>query len=282
MLVWLYFLNISGPLLWKSTSDCNRSLVHVHQLDIFNDFLIIRDLNIYLAVNWGQLVFILTMQAILAIRVYALFNRSKKVLIFLAVLYTLQATAVFVLTGLFWNMQALHEFFGPISPAIGSVTRMITTNASASAYLSISVNDTIVSVVFDTVLLFFALWAFVRHALGEKTIDGGWSINVLVRTLVADHLLYFVCNLTWLSITLYSNYIVELPTISGLLLDIMLCVFSPLVVIAGPRMVISIRAMENKTRGEGGTLEGEVSTIQFGVREPPTQPEIVIEEGSGL
>ncbi|KAH7903341.1 hypothetical protein BJ138DRAFT_1120486 [Hygrophoropsis aurantiaca] len=167
--------------------------------------------NMYLGVTWAQNIFLLTMQAILVIRVYALFNRSKKFLVFLATFYALQTAAIVVMTALLFNNRALPEYgeralienyeayllqlaphlVASISPAIGSVTQ--TVNLNPSAYFPVSTQGgTMVSVVFNTILLFFALWAFVRHALEAKTLDGGWSINVLVRTLVADHLVYFV------------------------------------------------------------------------------------------
>ncbi|KAH7906436.1 hypothetical protein BJ138DRAFT_636082 [Hygrophoropsis aurantiaca] len=146
-------------------------------------------------------------------------------------------------------------------------------------FLAVAHDSTIVSVVFDTVLLLLALWAFVRHALEAKTSDGRWSINVLVRTLVADHLVYFVCNLIWLSLSLASGYVTAANTEW---LDGALYVFNALVVVAGPRMVIGLRAMENKTRGEGGTFEVELSAIRVGIRELSTHSESVMEEGGAL
>ncbi|KAH7908085.1 hypothetical protein BJ138DRAFT_1116158 [Hygrophoropsis aurantiaca] len=230
----------------------------------------------YLAYIWAENIFLLTMQAILVIRVYALFNQSKKLLIFLATFYALQATAVFVLSALEFNNRAQLEYVASVGPAIGSVVQDVSVNSS-SAFLRLGEGSTILSVVFDTVLLFFSLWAFVRHTFEAKTLNGGWSINLLVRTLVADHLVYFVCYLIWLSLSLATTYVTE-ATVSNAMLD-MLYVFNALAAVAGPRMVIGLRAMENKTRGEGGTLEGEVSTIRFGVREPPTQSVSVMEQG---
>ncbi|KAH7908754.1 hypothetical protein BJ138DRAFT_1103257 [Hygrophoropsis aurantiaca] len=82
--------------------------------------------------------------------------------------------------------------------------------------------------------------------------------------------------LTWISLSLAPNYVID-----GLfVLNDVLNVFNALAVIAGPRMVISLRALENKARGEGGTFEGELSTIQFGIGEPPTQSEPTMEEGA--
>ncbi|KAH7907906.1 hypothetical protein BJ138DRAFT_424158 [Hygrophoropsis aurantiaca] len=235
------------------------------------------NLNMYLTVTWAQNIFLLAMQAILVFRVYALFNGSKKVLIFLATLCVLQAAAGFVMTGLLFNNRMIHEYVTSLSPAMGSVGLFPGVNTSAK-YLLLFQDSAIPPVVFDTVLLLFALQAFVRHALEAKTLGGGWSINVLIKTLVADHVLYFVCNLTWLLLTLATNYAssdyVQLMYVSN--------VSSTLAVVAGPRMVISLRAIEHKTRQEGETLERELSTVRFGIREPPTQSESVMEEGCGF
>ncbi|KAH7908076.1 hypothetical protein BJ138DRAFT_1116152 [Hygrophoropsis aurantiaca] len=242
------------------------------------------DVNMFLPITWAQNIFLLTMQAILVIRVYALFNRSKKVLIFLATFYVLQAVAVFVTTALQFNDQALHKFVASIGTLMGSATQNI--NVSTSTFLHFAQDSAILPVIFDGVLLLFALWAFVRHAAEAKTLEGGWSINVLVRMLLADHLMYFVCYLTWMSLTLAMSYVTEL-NVSITLLDDVSNVFSALAVVAGPRMVISLRAQEYKTRGEGCglvTLESELSTIHFGAREPPThwQSQSVVEEGGGF
>ncbi|KAH7907648.1 hypothetical protein BJ138DRAFT_459526 [Hygrophoropsis aurantiaca] len=172
------------------------------------------NVNLFLAINWTNNIFLLTMQVILVIRVYALFNRSKKVLIFMTTSYILQATATFVMSGLTANKRVLDRYVTSVGPAIGSVAQVI--NENPSAFLNIMDEDNIIlTIVFDTILVFFALWAFVKHALEARTLNGGWSINVLVRTLMADHLLYFVCNLTWMSLTIAGNYNIEVSTISS-------------------------------------------------------------------
>ncbi|KAH7907230.1 hypothetical protein BJ138DRAFT_1104489 [Hygrophoropsis aurantiaca] len=256
-------------------------IIHAYQLDLFRGcdkfavrmaFLLsleIRVVYMYLATAWAENIFILTMQAILVVRVYALFNRSKMVLVFLATSYVLQATATFVMTGLIDNKRLLDRYFTSVRPAIGSVAQAISQNFSAFPN-AIDEDGAILSMVFDTILLLFALWAFLKHALEAQSLDGRWSINVLVRTLVADHLLYFVCACN----TGLNSLEVLLGEVSS--------IFGALLVILGPRMVISLRTTENKTRGEGGTLEGEVSTIRFGIQEPPIQSESVMEEGGGF
>ncbi|KAH7907864.1 hypothetical protein BJ138DRAFT_427854 [Hygrophoropsis aurantiaca] len=233
----------------------------------------------YLAVNWAQTIFLQAMQAILVIRVYALLNRSKKVMVFLATIYCLQAIAAFVMAGLLTNTRVLHESFVSISPAIGSVEQYVDSNPSTITFKSLPQNITIVFVVFDTVLLAFALLAFVRHASETKRLEGEWSINMLVRTLVADQLMYFVCYLVWMSLTLATDYnFYEEINLFTTWLNHVYNVSRALAVVAGPRMVINIRAVENKTRW-GGTIGGELSAIQFGIRELPNKSESVMGEG---
>ncbi|KAH7904990.1 hypothetical protein BJ138DRAFT_1233765 [Hygrophoropsis aurantiaca] len=239
-------------------------------------------LDMYLAVKWGQTLFLQAMQAILVIHVYALLNRSKKVVVFLATFYCLQAIAAFVMAGLLTNERVLHGSFISISPAIGSIEQNDDSNSSTTTFKSLPGNITIIFVVFDTVLLSFALLAFVRHASEAKRLDGGWSINMLVRTLVADQLVYFVCYLVWMSINLATDYnSYQQTNVFTVLLNHVYNISRALAVVAGPRMVISLRTIENKTRQEG-TIGGELSTIQFGVRELPAQSESVMEEGGGI
>ncbi|KAH7907736.1 hypothetical protein BJ138DRAFT_1159371 [Hygrophoropsis aurantiaca] len=253
-----------------STQICSTSVTALRNPNSY--------VNMYLTMAWASNIFLLTMQAILVVRVYALFNWSKKVLIFLATSYVLQAIITFVLTGLDANKQVYDEYITSVGPAIGNV-QLVSVNPSAHPHV---INFIILSIVFDTVLLLFALWAFVKHALQAKTPEGGWSINVLVKTLVADYLLYFVCNLLWLSLSLVTAYSTTESDVFHILHYYVLVVFNTLVVVAGPRMVISLRSIENKTRGEGGTLAGELSTLQFVIRELPTQLESVMEEGNGF
>ncbi|KAH7905102.1 hypothetical protein BJ138DRAFT_1165388 [Hygrophoropsis aurantiaca] len=254
------------------------SMIVATALSIYLNWTYSGFVNMDLAKTWTENTFALTMQAILAIRVYALFNQSKKVLVCLAISYVLQASAVIVTTALPFNNQTVDQFVIAVGPATGSVTQG--TEIDPTAVFLLAQESTFVSVVFDIILLLFALWAFVRHALEAKTRDGGWFINVLVRTLVADHLMYFVCNLTWLVLILASDY-TNNPEGSLMSQDVYF-VFNALAVISGPGMVISLRAKEDKTRGEGETLGGEASTIQFGVPQLPTQLESVMEEGSGF
>ncbi|KAH7903282.1 hypothetical protein BJ138DRAFT_171565 [Hygrophoropsis aurantiaca] len=177
-------------------------------------------INMYLVVNWSSNIFVLAMQAILLIRVYALCNRSKIVWMFLSTFYVLQAIVVVVMGALIFNPSVMRKYVISVSSALGSVAQYADINPTA--FYPPPQDSTILSVLFDAILLTFAMFAFVRHAMEARRLDGGWSVNSLVRILVADHMLYFIwyvqtsstkvnltcCSyLTWMSISLATNYI---------------------------------------------------------------------------
>ncbi|KAH7920505.1 hypothetical protein BV22DRAFT_796784 [Leucogyrophana mollusca] len=159
----------------------------------------------YLVVNWSSNIFILAMQAILVIRVYALCNKSKKILIFLVTCFCLQAIAVMVMAGLIFNLRVMKQYVVSVGASIGSVAQI--TTIDSSAFYPPPQDSTIIVVAFDAVVSLVALFAFVQHALETRNLDGKWSVNALVKLLVADQMLYFICYLAWLSISLATNYV---------------------------------------------------------------------------
>ncbi|KAH7907905.1 hypothetical protein BJ138DRAFT_1116291 [Hygrophoropsis aurantiaca] len=239
------------------------------------------DVNMCLAVNWTQSIFILAMQAILVIRVYALFNQSKKVLLFLTTFYALRATAALVIVAVLYNNRAIHESVIFVGPALGNVAQIVNINSPA-ILLTVGRNGTILYVVFDTILLFFALWAFLRHILEAKALDGGWSINVLIygSKYMTDTFSSLSSFQTWMVITLAEDIT------GGVSIDVVTIdspgqqfthFFHRIGGCCRACMVTSLRETENKTRQQGGTLDGEMSTIRFDIREPPARAESVME-----
>ncbi|KAH7920095.1 hypothetical protein BV22DRAFT_1133342 [Leucogyrophana mollusca] len=119
---------------------------------------------------------------------------------------------------------------------------------------------------FDVILLAFALFAAVKHALETRQLHGKWSINPLVKALVADQIIYFIGNVIWqaTAIPLASP---NSNAVGSSFMGGVNSFFNAFVVSAGPHMVISLRAQEVQTME--GTSHGEMSTIQFGARDLP-------------
>ncbi|KAH7927337.1 hypothetical protein BV22DRAFT_1127474 [Leucogyrophana mollusca] len=234
----------------------------------------------YIALNWSINLFIIAMQVILLMRAYALCNQSKKVLTFLVFCFCCQAIAAIVLTGIQYNFPTMRIYVAFLGPAIGSVTQ--SSEVDPSAFVVAPVIVVVIQLVMDAILFIFALCAFSKHALEARRLDGGWSVSPLMRLLITDQILYFICYVAWQAISVaaeYSSAEVQAPlwvTIADSILNV-------LVVIIGPRMVLSLRAKEQQTRD--GTIETELSTIHFGVWDLPPPPmgeeDIEIAQGGG-
>ncbi|KAH7920733.1 hypothetical protein BV22DRAFT_1132852 [Leucogyrophana mollusca] len=182
-----------------------------------------------------------------------------------------------------YNFPVMGRYIVAIGPnSIGSIEEE--TEVDPFAFGPLPVIYVTVQLSLDVILLAFALFAAVKHALEARQLHGRWSINPLVKSLVADQIIYFIGNVLWQATTIsmiFPNSVAaQSPFIVGLN-----SFFNALAVVAGTRMVISLRARESKT--VEGTSHGELSTIQFGARDLPAQsvdegepePESMVERG---
>ncbi|KAH7924508.1 hypothetical protein BV22DRAFT_1035012 [Leucogyrophana mollusca] len=119
----------------------------------------------------------------------------------------------------------------------------------------------VIQLAFDILLLVVALFGSIKHALEAK----GWSINPLVKALAEDQIAYFVWYAAWQGTGLL-DIIVTSADVGFSVLAGLNAFFSAFAIIAGPHMVISLRTQELKTRE--GTLQTQLSTMQFDAREP--------------
>lgn len=61
-------------------------------------------------------------------------------------------------------------------------------------YAALNMATTAGQAAYDLIMMMFALacMAFIKHALQLRKVSGPWSVNSLVRLLVADQLVYFL------------------------------------------------------------------------------------------
>ncbi|KAH7917822.1 hypothetical protein BV22DRAFT_1042181 [Leucogyrophana mollusca] len=153
---------------------------------------------------------------------------------------------------------------------IGSVSQQSILDSSVFGLLPTI--QSAVQLAFDTTVFGFALFAFVRHAQETRRIQGGWLVNPLMKLLVADQMLYFLCYVVWLMLVFVRDAPNLSPLVPSLILDAITNAMNVLVAITGPRMVISLRASEFRQRE--GPVQMELSTIQFKGREPLTRSSV--------
>ncbi|KAH7928966.1 hypothetical protein BV22DRAFT_157759 [Leucogyrophana mollusca] len=221
----------------------------------------------YIASQWLSGVFGVAMQAILLVRVYALYNRSKKLLAFLLACFCCEVIVVLVTYGMLFNFSFMGRYVLAIGPnSIGSVAEE--DELDPAVLEPLGVVNVLMQLTLDVILLAFALFAAVNHASEARKLHGGWSINPLVKSLVADQLIYFIGNVIWQA-TALSLLVPNSIAAGSVFMAGMNDFFGAFAVLAGPHMVISLRAKEIKTVKD--TSHGELSTIQFGARDLPAQ-----------
>ncbi|KAH7930179.1 hypothetical protein BV22DRAFT_1116368 [Leucogyrophana mollusca] len=237
--------------------------------------------NIFVIANWAINIFATAMDAILLMRAYALCNGSKPVLVFLLACFFCQTATVVAITGMEFNVPNIRGAIIAVGGAIGSVTQDITVDTSVLVPAPVIV--TAVQLAFDFMLLMFALFAFTKHALEARRLAGRWDVSPLLKLLIKDQMLYFVwcvssppfaafinCGITSYVVWQALDIPAAAPGVSPpRTLIIVIDALNALVVIAGPRMVISLRAAESKSIE--GSYQTELSTIDFNARDRRTR-----------
>ncbi|KAH7909398.1 hypothetical protein BJ138DRAFT_1155385 [Hygrophoropsis aurantiaca] len=217
-----------------------------------------------MAGQWLNTVFTIAMQGILLLRAHALWNCSRKVLVVLLIIFVCETIVVVVVNGMLYNFAVMKEFIMSMGPSVGHVIEAGETDTSIlEPWQTIYI---VLELTFDTLLFIIALLASVKHTLEVKRMVKGWPINPLVKTMVADQIVYFILYAVWQAVSLPQG----IPS-SGAgyaALTGLTSLFSGFMAIAGPRMVISLRAQELKARE--GTLPTELSTIQFDAQDLPS------------
>ncbi|KAH7920581.1 hypothetical protein BV22DRAFT_791840 [Leucogyrophana mollusca] len=191
--------------------------------------------------------FTTAMQAILLLRAYALCNRSRKVLAFLLSSFVCEMIAIVVVIGKSLELMAMGGF-------VTSMGALKADSATSYAFARWLMVYRAIQLAFDILLLAVALFGSVKHTLEAK----GWSVNPPVKALVADQIGYFVWYAVWQGTSLTTTTSVDAGVSA---LEGLSYLFSAFAIIAGPRMVISLRTRELETRE--GTLPTQLSTIQF-------------------
>ncbi|KAH7917839.1 hypothetical protein BV22DRAFT_1135075 [Leucogyrophana mollusca] len=220
------------------------------------------DRYITIAAQGLSFMFVAAMQVILLLRAYALCNRSRKVFVILLVSFVCEMIAVVVVKG-----KSLHFF--DIATSTGWADGVLGAYSVYSYPLDLwQTVSKAIQLAFDILLLAVALFGSVKHALETKRFTKGWSINPLVKVLAEDQIAYFVWYAAWQGTDL-SAIIINSAGVGTSALDGLHSLFGAFAIIAGPRMVISLRAQELKTRE--GTLQTQLSTIRFHARGSSSQ-----------
>ncbi|KAH7928857.1 hypothetical protein BV22DRAFT_1126216 [Leucogyrophana mollusca] len=204
--------------------------------------------------EWGSYVFIWAAEGVMIMRVYAMYTRSRVILSLLMLFFVATVAASIVLAVNYYSPKILivtevdligTDYCVQSPPAIGSI---------------LYIHLTIPRVCLDVLLLALAIGRLVKNALEMHNILGKWRLNVYLRMLVRDSVIYFILNLFYIAFAMAAPYLVDLP-LGVQYIGIAFCNIAPFML--APHLIVSFRhyhaTSESILLGHGGTVH--LSTV---------------------
>ncbi|KAG1798660.1 uncharacterized protein HD556DRAFT_198437 [Suillus plorans] len=221
--------------------------------------------------SWISVLVSVMLWAIIVTRLHAMYQRSKKILIFLIV--TFLAISVFV--GMVTIMTMIHTS-GEEHILSGSYHCWIDYAENTLLLLSIS---WILSSVWEALALCLAIWIVVKHFRELRQHSAGGIIRESFTVLMKTHVVYFA---SFVVVSCCQLIIDFSPTLSaGISLDAQLyggflqIVSVVQMFVLGPRMILGIREYYAKLRADSDTAATAMSSMAF-------QERVHVSTGSGV
>jgi hypothetical protein len=206
--------------------------------------------SFWLAVAWIPVVVNAMLGVILMMRVHAMYERSKKMLIFLGVVLLASTIASAVITGIA-NIGVVGEEY------ILSGYRMCTTAISPNE-IDLTYESLISTAIWETLVLCLAIWIVIKHFRELRQSPNGSTIGNFYMVLAKSHVFYFLAfvvvaclNLGAISPTISYSFSTGAVAYSSLLtIAQALQMF-----VLGPRLILSVREYNAKVvaRSDEGT-----------------------------
>ncbi|KAF9231775.1 hypothetical protein BU15DRAFT_82006 [Melanogaster broomeanus] len=186
--------------------------------------------TLYLIGSWTFLVFLAATDLSMILRVYAMYNRPRLILVILLGIY-IPTIAVLVVSAAIYDNTDLS-----VTPAevvhSQSCAATFTTTSSIVAYALIP------RFIIGILLFILAVTQFVRESLEMYKAIKQWRSNRYMELLVRESILYFIANL------LYN--VACLVAVFGMPANLMLTVGSDVVpYVVAPRFVLSVRELHS-------------------------------------
>ncbi|KAG1779461.1 hypothetical protein EV702DRAFT_1215052 [Suillus placidus] len=190
----------------------------------------------YLTLNWMGVLTNAMLGAIMITRLYAMYQRSRNMLIFLIVFFTTVTIACGVMIG----MVNKHTVGGEL---ILSGTYMCSCYDPEADALILLFMTWVLSTVWEVLALCLAVWIVVKHFRGLPRSRMGWAVGDCFTVLMRTHVVYFASfaavscfDLGYLSPQLDSLAVG--PQIYGGIRQILSVVQ---LFVLGPRLILSVR-----------------------------------------
>ncbi|KAG1753803.1 uncharacterized protein EDB91DRAFT_1333171 [Suillus paluster] len=189
--------------------------------------------NLFLALNWMNVVVTVMVGAIMITRLHAMYQRSRKMIVFLFVISLALTVACALITARGISRVSGEEF-------ILSDTYQCTYDYEGDSQLLMPITW-ILRIVWEVLALCLAVWISVRHFRELRRLSGGSSMGDCFVFLMRTHVVYFATFAAGSCIALVFYF----PTISDsdpMGYNGVLNIFSVLqMFVLGPRLILCVR-----------------------------------------
>ncbi|KAG1735631.1 uncharacterized protein EDB91DRAFT_1348292 [Suillus paluster] len=213
---------------------------------------------LYFTLIWMPVVVNTMLGVIMMTRIHAMYQQSRKMLIFLVVLLLASTIASGV-------MSVMEAIGASGVEAVLSGYHMCLSNIPDTEEINLSHEVFIPTTVWDMLALILAVWIVVKHVYELRQSSTRFTFADCFMVLIQSHVLYFVAVVTvsCLNLSLLSPYILYSASV-GSDIDTFILHIAKVVqmFVLGPRLILSVREYYAKlvTRSDEGT---GVTTIAF-------------------
>ncbi|KAG1832340.1 hypothetical protein DFJ58DRAFT_750373 [Suillus subalutaceus] len=260
------YLGLLYAVLTMLRSVTTIALIDTELVCFFNNFLVHSGLSRYTTTvvswimsvirNWTIVVVFVMLWVIIITRLYAMYQRSRKVLIFLIV--TFLADNIFI--GVVSVLQTMNTSGEEL---ILSGTYQCSISFAEDTILLSSITW-ILSTVWEVIILCLAIWIAVKHFRELRRHSAGGIIGDCFAVLIQTHMLYFASFVAVSCFTLVIDFFPTIPT-EPYSLAIQICYgFLQILEVVqmfvlGPRLILSVREYHAKLVADSDAATGMTS-----------------------
>jgi len=220
---------------------------------------------IYLVVIWQYLILLAAADLVMILRVYAMWNQSKRILYILLVIYVPQVIFSFVLVGINGNPNTYLSVTA-VQVTIDVAFCNHISSEPRDASLKLMWGITAVRMVLGVMLLILAVISTLKESVVMYKATKQWQPSCYMQLFMKDGILYFLANLIYnitSSITWLQSAFAPLVNNTSLLILMTLSYVTLCPIM--PRFIISVRELYDHDRWQGvdtgfGVLSQRIST----------------------
>jgi len=219
---------------------------------------------IYIAISWEFAIFIAAADVVMILRVYAMWNRSNRILSFLLFIYVPQVIITFVFTGIYNNPNT-YLSVSTIQVADVSICSVSITNLTAQIWHFYASIPRFILIV---ILFVLAVIPALKESFEMYKATKQWQSNRYLQQLLRDGAFYFLLNVLLTTYRILQSQLASTDASLHFLTSISYVILFPMM----PRFIISIRELSD--RDLRGCWQG-IDT-GFGVLSQPVVSDIAV------